>query len=925
MEMESSRRPPFDRSRELVKKPRLAEEPNLPGRQFQPVNAGSSLSRFRVERDKEPEDSVRGALQQYQQHQELVNQYKTALAELTFNSKPIITNLTIIAGENLQAAKAIAATICSNILEVPSDQKLPSLYLLDSIVKNIGRDYIKYFATRLPEVFCKAYRQVEPSIHHGMRHLFGTWKGVFPPQTLQIIEKELGFSVAVNGPSSGSATSKSDSQSQRQPHGIHVNPKYLEARQRLQQSNRPKGTEIGGTNVESSEVVERPGRIATAGTERPWADPSIKMHNIHPQREALRETSLQKQGGAGYGDYEFASGVSRPLSTSVGKSSERLIDQGYDKRWFGTGREVEESIPSQRNGYDIKRGISSYTATRSTSGNVPSQQTPPRSGAEMSRSWKNSEEEEYMWDDLGTRVTDSAAAISGTKRDVWSSDDLENLDYNPQELGSHRHKWQRQNDISSSFEREPSPWKMQEPNHIDSSSPLIQQVGPRASPAGVSGFGFSKAVSGSAAAMGQSHTSPGQSPMHQHPPSPLLSKRDPRQSLSVKDNMKSHSLARSDPRTASLSGQSSLGLRDQSTQNAILGRHQNLQSDLQGQSNVSSLLVSVMKSGLLSGGSASSQLGVQLPATTLLPSQTTSTGSEGAITKVGKPPLLPVPPLDSLSVSSTLAQTSDGASAKSNPLSSLFSTLVAKGLISASKTESPAPDPVESKSPLQEKSPKLAPKASVTFPSVPKISSTPQAPNIDKGKISDASAQSAKVEIENLLGFEFKPRLLREFHPSVIDRLSENLPHRCTACGLQFKVQERLERHSELHAFRNSIPNNFNRPSRRWYSKTADWVSGKAGFPFGYTSNGVTEESSKIGEDEKMVPADESQCVCLLCGELFEDVYSQERDQWMFKGAVYLSVPSGSNESGMRNLIVHGNCMSDDSVRDLGLGSDVKV
>jgi len=49
-----------------------------------------------------------------------------------------------------------------------------------------------------------------------------------------------------------------------------------------------------------------------------------------------------------------------------------------------------------------------------------------RSSAEISGSWKNSEEEEYIWDDLGTGIKDPYA-VSGACKEIYSSDGLEKL------------------------------------------------------------------------------------------------------------------------------------------------------------------------------------------------------------------------------------------------------------------------------------------------------------------------------------------------------------------------------------------------------------------------------------------------------------------------------------------------------------------
>ncbi|EHA8589558.1 polyadenylation and cleavage factor [Cocos nucifera] len=1116
--MESSRRSAMDRSREPgLKRPRLVEDDRgvstSRDRPFPPPRTGNQPlgprlraggERERVER----EDMLRG--ESYQQQQELVAQYKTALAELTFNSKPIITNLTIIAGENLHAAKEIAATICANVLEVPSEQKLPSLYLLDSIVKNIGREYIKYFAARLPEVFCRAYKHVDSSVHPSMRHLFGTWKGVFPSATLQIIENELGFSAIVNG-SSGAASSRPDSQTQRPPYSIHVNPKYLEARQRLQQSTSAKeiiNDDISG--AVGSIDAERSDKAAIIGSTRQWKNVPNRMPNMRPQSELISNPIHERKE---FRDHEFCSDIMGQSDLGVGRVSERLKERDVlDKPYHGSRINASEMCISRSNGFDVNHAYGIYRA--SGSARVDSQlpsvhlNNTGRSIQLGSKNWKNSEEEEYMWDDMNSGEIDSESTDSLIKG-RWSTNDankpasLQKVKWMPREskhLGSYLNKIDSLSQLRKTFGREGRVPPLKEPEELlqphakhDAESrvgvgtsadalhmgqdalehPTSFWASHEVSPSmiglnhassrissqsegqsisfsgGLSTSMGSSLVSGSSGMLGQqrqqllqppspsahsppssavlqrqksqssidrdllrsnsffpmgqkptcvpdqlsqvlqasvtqdsfpilaqNHTQHSNTPLNSHPPPshpsrhlqnssaaasaplgqlrhhlPFLQQSEP--SLSVQEtqtqSQTSHQTKKSPPLPQSLgSHQTQLSGTNNSNNPAV---------EISGQPSTTNLLAAIMNSGLVPNNTMSNfqNLNIQPPlpsgpppslvATSSVPSVAPSSISlplsHGDIstlvppsTRPVLPPLPPGPPPPS-SLVRTTKETSNVAGLTTNPLSSLLSSLVEKGLISSPATELPAATSVQLPNELANQSSGFANSSSKWELSTLDGSIIPSvATKGPSATESDAPTSSALVQsttrLNDLLGIEFKPEIIRKFHPEVISSLFDELEHQCNICGLRFRLKEQFHGHLDWHGSKKFELSCFNRVSRKWYVNMSSWLSGCVGPQAGPVESTISlDEIVPMNEQcEPAVPADESQSICALCGEPFEDVYSAERDEWMYKGTVYLNLPNEQSdmekmdESAGQVHIVHASCISRSSADNMEAAKD---
>jgi hypothetical protein len=117
-----------------------------------------------------------------------IQSYAETLEELKFNSKAHISNLTGIAkdlGKNRQGReviKIIKKRIVSK--ETPITQKMPTLYLLDSILKNHPENYKLHIEEILASVFEVTFSSGVEKIRMALYKLRQTWTPWFEYKTL---------------------------------------------------------------------------------------------------------------------------------------------------------------------------------------------------------------------------------------------------------------------------------------------------------------------------------------------------------------------------------------------------------------------------------------------------------------------------------------------------------------------------------------------------------------------------------------------------------------------------------------------------------------------------------------------------------------------------------------------------------------------
>ncbi|CAG7921860.1 unnamed protein product [Penicillium olsonii] len=132
---------------------------------------------------------------------EIAEDYKSSLEDLTSNDGIQIRTLTVIAKENTEHAMAISRVLENHIRSTPPQQKLPALYVADSIAKNVGSPYTLFLGRNMYQTFMNVYTLVDSNTRRKLDEMLNTWKQpapgsldtrpVFPPDITRNIESAL--------------------------------------------------------------------------------------------------------------------------------------------------------------------------------------------------------------------------------------------------------------------------------------------------------------------------------------------------------------------------------------------------------------------------------------------------------------------------------------------------------------------------------------------------------------------------------------------------------------------------------------------------------------------------------------------------------------------------------------------------------------
>ena len=115
--------------------------------------------------------------------------YCNLLRDLTFNSKEKINQLSQISEKNSKYAHIIVDVVYKHIKEAIPGQKLPTLYLIDSIIKNVGGIYKRLFEEYIVEMFLHVFESGTGDIKTSLYKLRNTWRKVINERELAKLDK----------------------------------------------------------------------------------------------------------------------------------------------------------------------------------------------------------------------------------------------------------------------------------------------------------------------------------------------------------------------------------------------------------------------------------------------------------------------------------------------------------------------------------------------------------------------------------------------------------------------------------------------------------------------------------------------------------------------------------------------------------------